>query len=273
MARRRHGAGRASVGRRPSRPRGRRSPLLVDAGRLGQLRHRRRAPQLRGQLVACPGEAHRELLQPAGHVDAHVRSRKCRRISPTIVGTAYVESSTPFSSSKRSIALTSPIAPTWTRSLSALPVPRSGLPASGRAASAPPRAGRAPVRRRSRGTRRGARADPRRARQRAPPRAKVSTAHVSPSSPGSTATASASASRTRRRAGSRQLPRAGRPGCRHRPRPRWLRPARQAPRRPRARPSSPAGARRSGRRAGPVEPRDRQARARRRHSSRARPAP
>ena len=43
-------------------------------------------------------------------------SRKCRLISPMIVGVAYVENSTPRSASKRSIDFSSPIVPTWTRS-------------------------------------------------------------------------------------------------------------------------------------------------------------
>src|SRR6478735_5547709 len=52
---------------------------------------------------------------------AQPRSRKCRLISPTIVGVAYVENSTPRSVSNRSTDLISPIVPTWTRSSSGSP--------------------------------------------------------------------------------------------------------------------------------------------------------
>ena len=54
---------------------------------------------------------------------AQARSRKWRWISPTIVGTAYVVNFTPRSTSKRSIASTSPIEPTWMRSSSGSPRP------------------------------------------------------------------------------------------------------------------------------------------------------
>src|SRR5215472_9738446 len=51
-----------------------------------------------------------------GTLTAHPLSRKCRFISPTIVGVAYVVNSTPRSTSKRSIALMRPTVPTWIRS-------------------------------------------------------------------------------------------------------------------------------------------------------------
>src|SRR5580692_4880320 len=48
-------------------------------------------------------------------------SRKCRLISPTMVGVAYVENSTPRSRSNRSMDLMSPIVATWVRSSSHSP--------------------------------------------------------------------------------------------------------------------------------------------------------
>ncbi len=48
-------------------------------------------------------------------------SRKCRLISPTTVGVAYVENSTPRSGSKRSTDLISPMVATWVRSSSGSP--------------------------------------------------------------------------------------------------------------------------------------------------------
>ena len=65
-------------------------------------------------------------------------SRKCRLISPTTVGVAYVENSTPRSVSNRSTALISPIVPTWTRSSSGSPRPanrRARYSTSGRCIS------------------------------------------------------------------------------------------------------------------------------------------
>src|SRR5436190_2054026 len=51
------------------------------------------------------------------------RSRRCRWISPAIVGIANAGRSTPRSGSKWSTAFISPIAPTWTRSSSCSPRP------------------------------------------------------------------------------------------------------------------------------------------------------
>ena len=48
-------------------------------------------------------------------------SRKCRLISPTMVGVAYVENSTPRSRSNRSTDLIRPIVATWIRSSSGSP--------------------------------------------------------------------------------------------------------------------------------------------------------
>ena len=69
---------------------------------------------------------------------AQVRSRKCRRISPSTVGEAYVVNSRPRAGSKRSMALISPIEPTWTRSSSGSPRPayrRAKKRTSGRCSS------------------------------------------------------------------------------------------------------------------------------------------
>ena len=52
-------------------------------------------------------------------------SRKCRLISPTIVGVAYVENSSPRSGSNLSTALMRPIVPTCTRSSSGSPRSRN----------------------------------------------------------------------------------------------------------------------------------------------------
>ena len=52
---------------------------------------------------------------------AHVLSRKCRLISPTIVGVAKVENSNPIEGSNRSIALMRPMVPTCTISSSGSP--------------------------------------------------------------------------------------------------------------------------------------------------------
>src|SRR6266545_4231117 len=54
---------------------------------------------------------------------SHVRSRKCRLISPTIVGTAYAAKSLPYSGSNRSIALINPTVAICTRSSNGSPRP------------------------------------------------------------------------------------------------------------------------------------------------------
>ena len=64
----------------------------------------------------------------------HTRSRRCLLISPTMLGIAYAERSTPRSSSNRSIALIRPIEPTWTRSSKRSPRPACWRRVASRAA-------------------------------------------------------------------------------------------------------------------------------------------
>ena len=75
------------------------------------------------ELGGTRSERRIELLETAGILTGHARSRRWRLISPSIVGIANVARSTPRSTWNRSIALISPIEPTWTRSSSCSPRP------------------------------------------------------------------------------------------------------------------------------------------------------
>ncbi len=95
--------------------------LLGDAQFLGQLMDRGERPcRWESSAVAVVSDS-RSSWSRRGTRTAQPLSRKCRLISPTTVGVAYVENSTPRSGSKRSTDLMRPMVATWVRSSSGSP--------------------------------------------------------------------------------------------------------------------------------------------------------